>query len=137
MKLNPNDPVVESIDGDCYRLTQRYDVKFAYWLRELQFSLPEGYVTDLASVPRWARVFIDRASLGLVAPIVHDYLCDNKGKVTTLPGELYQIHWFDAHLLFLILMRLDGVVWHRALITFLAVLIGGPKWQSTLQQQKA
>jgi hypothetical protein len=124
----PPSPQLTSINGDVYEIAEIFPVKFGYWLRQLQFSIPAGYKTDIASIPWWFRSIMDRASLGTLAPIVHDYLCDNRGKIVTLENEELQIGWFDANLLFFLLMRLDGVHWRRALWAFLGVTIGSPKW---------
>jgi hypothetical protein len=124
----PPSPRLTSIDGNVYEVSETFIVKFGYWLKQLQFAIPEGYKTDIASIPWWFRSIMDRASLGTLAPIVHDYLCDNHGKITTLEGEELQIGWFEVNLLFFLLMRLDGVPWKRALWAFLGVTIGSPKW---------
>lgn len=129
MLPNPPDPILESIDGNTYVVTQDYPVKFGYWLRSLQFAIPAGTTTDLASIPWWLRSIRDRASLGILAPVVHDYLCDVKGKIITLQGESIQLSRFDAHLLFLILLRLDGISWRRSLVAFVAVAVANRgKW---------
>jgi hypothetical protein len=119
---------LESIDGDTYQLAEPFACKFGYWLREYQFEIPAGMPTDIASVPWFLRFFLDRASLGTCAPVVHDYLCNQRGRVRSLQGDLLEIGWFDVSVLFLILMRLDGIKPSRAFLAFLAVLVGGPKW---------
>ena len=48
-------------------------------------SLPLGYSTDLASIPRIFWNVIAPFELSIVAPLVHDALCDFKGK---LPKEM-------------------------------------------------
>lgn len=128
MLLNPPDPILESIDGDTYILSVDFDAKFGYWLKSLQFRIPAGTRTDIASIPWWARSISDRASLGFLGPIIHDFLCDSKGKITTLEGEVIQITSFDAALLMLLLLRIDGIPIWRALIAFLGVIVGGPKF---------
>ena len=50
---------VRSGDGNC---------------RSHHICVPRGYMTDLASVPNWARLFIGRAGPHLEACIVHDWL---------------------------------------------------------------
>jgi hypothetical protein len=126
--LKPPNPIMESINGDRYQLTEDFPVKFGYWMREYQFEIPKGFTTDIASVPWWFRSVCDRASLGIIAPICHDFICDKSGRITNIQGDELQVGWFEANLLFLILMRLDGVHWLRALLAFLAVTIGSPKW---------
>jgi Protein of unknown function (DUF1353) len=128
MLKNPPDPQLESIDGDTYQLSAPFAVKYNYWFRELQFEIPAGTVTDLASIPWFLRWIHDRASLGVLAPVIHDYLCDRRGKVTNIQGEPIQLTWFEVQLYFLLAMHFDGIVWHRALIAFLGVLIGSPRF---------
>jgi hypothetical protein len=125
---NPPDPILENVDGNKYIVAADFSVKFGYWLRELQFQIPQGFETDIASIPWWFRMVIDRASLGILAPIIHDYLCVMKGRIKTLQGDFIQVSWFDTNLLFLLLMRIDGISWPRALFAFLAVTVGSPKW---------
>lgn len=125
---NPPDPILESIDGDRYRVAESFAVKYNYWFRELQFEVPVDYVTDLASIPWLVRWVADRASLGLLAPLVHDYLCDCRGRFVNIQGEVVQLTHQQVHLYFLVAMQLDGISWRRSLVAFLGVLIGGPRW---------
>lgn len=128
MLVNPPDPQLESLDGSTYRLLADYKVDFASWLFKLQFTIPAGFLTDIASVPRPLRWLFDRADLGLLSPIVHDYLCENKGQIVSNDGELIKVSWFDSALFFLIIMRIDGIPGPKAFCAFLAVVIGGPRW---------
>lgn len=128
---NPPDPKLESIDGDTYRLSETFAVKYNYWFREFQFEIPEGTVTDLASIPRCVRWIVDRASLGSLPPVIHDYLCDHRGVFVNLQGDRIELTWFEVHLYFLVAMQLDGVSWQRSLFAFIGVLIGGPRWKKS------
>lgn len=129
MPINPPDPRLESIDGDTYQLPNQYQARFSDWLQDLQFEIPAGTITDLASIPWFVRWINDRASLGILAPVIHDYLTSNQGQVINLKGELIKLSWFDTHLYFLVAMRIDGVHPARAFIAFIGVLIGNrPKW---------
>lgn len=127
--INPIDPKLESIDGDSYQLNEDYAVRVGYWMRQVDFVIPAHTRTDIASVPWYMRWLYDRASLGLLAPIVHDYLCDNQGKITHVNGRKIQLSWFQVHIYFLILMQIDGINDRRSFLSFLAVLIGGPRWE--------
>jgi len=128
MLKNPTDPRIESIDGTRYKITESYPVDFALWLYDLQFTIPKGFETDIASVPRLLRWLYDRADMGLVAPVVHDYLCELNGSVLCRKGVVVNINWFDAALLFLVIMRIDGIRWPKALAAFAAVVLGGPRF---------
>jgi hypothetical protein len=124
---NPRDPYIESINGDRYRVKGDYVVDFDEFA-SVTIVIPDGFITDLASIPWWFRWLWDRASLGSFAPVLHDYLCSVRGQVRGKNGVEFKIDWFDVHLIFLIAMRLDGIGYFRALIAFLAVLIGVKKW---------
>jgi hypothetical protein len=124
----PPTPRLNDLDGDKYALGEDYSVKFGYWLRDLQFMIPEGFESDLASIPWFLRWFIDRASLGIFPPIFHDYLCDKRGKIINLQGEEIQLTPFQVNLFFLLAMQAVGISTSRSLIAFMGVLIGSPKW---------
>jgi Protein of unknown function (DUF1353) len=129
MLPKPPEPHLGSIDGDIYQSLEPYLVNFADWLAPLQFEIYRGTQTDIASVPWYLRWLYDRASMGFTAPFVHDFLCTAQGKFTNTQGQEIQLSWFDAQLFFLVAMRLDDIPPRRALLAFLAVLIGNrPKW---------
>lgn len=125
----PPQPFLGSIDGDRYQSLTDYSVDFAEWFEDFDFVIYEGTITDIASVPWYLRWILDRASLGISAPFLHDYLCEIKGKYINKKGQQIQLSWFDSHLMFLVAMRLDGVPPLRAFLAFVAVLIGNrPIW---------
>lgn len=125
----PPQPHIGSIPVDQFVGLSPYMANFGYWVSPIQFEIYEGTITDIASVPWYLRWLYDRASFGIVAPYIHDFLCTAKGQFTNTFGEEVKISWFDVHLFFLVAMRLDGIPPRRALLAFLAVLIGNrPKW---------
>lgn len=125
----PPQPYIGSLDGDRYISLADYTVDFSDWFDGMQFTIPAGEITDIASVPWWLRWLYDRASLGHAAPFLHDYLCEFRGKYINKKGEEIQLSWFDTHLMFLVTMRLDGVPKSRAFLAFVAVLIcNRPIW---------
>jgi hypothetical protein len=126
--VNPPDPQFETVGGDKKVLVTAFDFKLPFWLRQIQFRIPAGYVSDGASVPRHLRWIYDRASLGTLAPLAHDWGCEWEGVIINLRGEVLQLPWYVVHAFFLVAMLLDGVPWGRAKNCFLAVLLGGPKW---------
>ena len=126
--VNPPDPFITSINGDTYIVATDFHVEFGIWLEELQFVIPAGTETDIASIPRLFRWINDRASLGILAPVVHDVICAQNGIIQTLDGRTIKITYFDAAILMLILLRLDGISIRRSLIAFLGVVIAGPKF---------
>lgn len=127
MNLKPPSPKLQSIDGDKYRLEEPYIAKFGYWLKDLAFEIPAGFETDLASIPWFLREFGDRACLGFVPVIIHDFLCSVEGEFTNLDGVEVQLTWFQVQLYFLVALELDGIPWRRSLAAFLGV-IAGNRW---------
>lgn len=126
--IKPDRMDVDSVNGDDFILRSDYPVKVGYWIRELQFTIPQGFVSDLASIPRFMRWYLDRASLGFLAPIFHDYLWSKKGMIVNLQGDTIQLTRFQCHLYFLLAMQLDGIGSTRSFLAFLAVVFFAPKW---------
>lgn len=127
----PPEPHIGSIDGRRYMVKYDYLANFADWMAPLQFLIPAGTITDIASVPWWLRWACDRAGLGITAPLLHDLLCALQGSYVNVYGQKVQLSWFDAHLFFLVAMRLDGIPAWKALLAFLVVLIGNrPIWKT-------
>lgn len=126
--INPPDPDFEAIDGDSKMLRSFFDAKLALWLRQIQFRIPAGFVSDGASVPRPLRWIYDRQSLNSIAPLGHDWGCEYEGVIINLRGEVFQLPWYVVHSIFLVCMLLDGVPWTRARNCFLAVAFYGPRW---------
>lgn len=57
-----------------YVVSQEYSFRFQVDGRDYMMYVPEGMLTDLASVPRLARWFIGRVGPHLEAAIIHDFL---------------------------------------------------------------
>ncbi len=57
-----------------YIVARPYKVRFDCNDGRREITVPEGMVTDLASVPRIARIFVGRVGPHLEAAIVHDFL---------------------------------------------------------------
>jgi hypothetical protein len=58
--------------------------------------VPEGYRTDLASVPRWLRSFFPFAAAWQRAAVLHDFLYDEKGLNVTRRQADYLFRWTMA-----------------------------------------
>lgn len=136
--MNPKDPQLESINGDTYQLSQEFPAWLGLWIgdwiAEVDFIIPAGEVTDIASVPWWFRWAYDRASLGVLAPVVHDRLCVLEGRITNARGQKMQLSWLKVHTCFLLLMWMDGVNEKRAFLAFAAVVLRAvvlktPRWK--------
>jgi hypothetical protein len=136
--VNPKDPQLENINGDAYVLQQDFPAWIGLWvgdwIADVDFAIPAGEPTDIASVPRLMRWAYDRASLGILAPVCHDYLCRVEGKFTTALGQRKQLSWAKTHVVFLMLMLMDGISERRAFLAFAAVMARAiifrtPRWE--------
>lgn len=71
-------------------------------------AVPEGFMFDLASVPRAFWWLIAPFELSIVAPLIHDWLCSH--------GKSYGYSRKQADEIFSTLMELEGVPrWRRRL----------------------
>ncbi len=117
--------VVEKIDATRWRLAR--DLTFRSAWRE-PVTVPRGFVTDFASVPRMPLLFALFGDRGHAAAVVHDWL--------------YQTHpegWdkWHADLVFLEALKEEGVKPWRARAMYLAVkLFGRAHWESGPNRRK-
>jgi len=86
------------------------DLDIAGW------HIPEGFCCDLASVPRILRIVYDRASFGLRAPILHDFLYRTRPEGVTRK---------EADQLFRQVMEQVGVGRMKRWVAWAAVRLGG------------
>jgi len=88
----------------------------------IDLSIAEGYITDLASIPRLLWRVVAPFELSITAPLVHDLFYQNTG------CGIYSRK--DVDLIFLQLMKREGVSWWRRSIAYHAVRIfGGLHWK--------
>lgn len=88
----------------------------------LDLLIPDGYITDLASIPRLLWRIIAPFELSIAAPLVHDFLYQNGGCRTFTRS--------DVDLIFLWIMEKEGVVWWRRNLAYPAVRVfGGSHWK--------
>jgi hypothetical protein len=129
MLNKPPEPILGSIDGDRYHSLTNYRVNFSAWLKGVEFDIYSHTPTDRASFPWWARLFCDRDSLGQTAVFIHDFFCTSQGKFTSVSGEQLRLTWGQVQVAFLLAMVLDGIPFNRAVLAFIAVVLGNrPKW---------
>ncbi|EKH4088143.1 DUF1353 domain-containing protein [Escherichia coli] len=114
--------VLEMLDDYRWRLVE----PFEFWLRDNPddvIYVPEGYVTDLASVPRLLWALFPPHGRYAKAAIIHDWLYDN-GLRTKV----------EADRIFLDAMTVLGVPrWRRRLMYFAVRLFGKGKYSDTQQ----
>jgi Protein of unknown function (DUF1353) len=125
--MNPRDPQLENINGDTYQLSQEFPAWLGLWIgdwiADVDFIIPAGEITDVASVPWWFRWAYDRLSLGTLGPVSHDHLCAVEGKIINARGQKIQLSWLKVHVCFLLLMLMDGIDERRAFLAFAAVML--------------
>lgn len=82
-------------------------------------TVPAGFLTDFASVPRMFWGLFPPAGRWSLAAIVHDYLCraEPQGWDSKLAAQCFRT-----------IMRELGVGWLRRSIMYRAVRIGGPRF---------
>lgn len=110
-----------------------YNVKKKKWILTQDFyyadglsviKIPHGFQFDLASIPRFLWVIIPPFSLSIVAPLIHDYLYNQYGKVE---NKTYTLKETDK--LFYQLMQREGVsYWKRKTAYFMVRAFGWLYW---------
>lgn len=85
-----------------------------------RITVPAGYRTDFASVPRFFHRVVSPVGRHGKAAIVHDWLCDESPKTTD---------YRDAANIFDEAMEALGVSWARRKLMVAAVKLGGPKFR--------
>lgn len=88
--------------------------------RQVDISVPTGFVNDLASIPRIFQSIVPKVAKHRRAAVIHDYLYANKGKLGYAKFTRKQ-----ADQVFLEAMKVDGVRWTRRRIMYMAVRAGG------------
>lgn len=77
-------------------------------------AVPRGFLTDLASVPRWPVVFFSVGGMGHAAAVLHDYLYFSGGLTRREADDVF----FEA-------LTASGVNRARAWVLWLGVRMGG------------
>lgn len=99
----------------------RFRLESPYQLRhvdiDVEIVVPEGFEFNAASVPRLAWLAISPLDLGVVAPLIHDWLYRTGG------GGVITRRQADR--LFIRHMKAEGVGWIRRNAAYLAVRVGG------------
>jgi hypothetical protein len=106
--------LLEPVDGGEWRLHLPFSftVYAASGASEL-FTVPEGFITDLASVPRFPGMFMLFGGKARKSAVVHDYLYSTGER----PREFADAVFYAA-------MRHEEPAWRRALM-WLGVRLGG------------
>jgi hypothetical protein len=97
-------PIKLETFGDKFKLLEDYDIR--------GYTIPKGFVTDFATLPRFSLSLMGRPTRGQFqrASLLHDYLLKEK----VIPRE-------DADKLFHKILLEDGVNKRKAYVMYLAV----------------
>ena len=117
-----------------------YDVRRGVWVLTHEYRLvhddftliiPAGYTLDLASVPRVLWWLISSFELGLIGPLIHDFLYQCHGQLGAgcVPGHAFSRKEVDH--LFLEVMKREGVSTLRRRLAYTAVRwFGAHAWRN-------
>lgn len=99
----------------------------------IEFKIPQNFEFDLASIPRWIWPLIGSFELSLVAPLIHDYLYQFRGKPVHHRDARYSwgkptITRAEADKIFLDLMLAEKVASWKAKAAYRAVRLFAPRW---------
>ena len=104
------------------------------------FTIPKGFETDLASIPRPLWTFLPRDGVWLEAAVAHDYCYRMREEDQVLINSIFCMTREDADKLFLDSMEKYGVgLIARKVIYWGVRMFGGFYWNShckSLDQQK-
>lgn len=104
------------VDGENWELLSHLDI----WWKTHKFRVWSGFITDLASVPRVARMFVPKGRRESRGAVVHDWIY--RGHTTKLG-----ITRKEADEILLDIMKEDGVGYFRRYVIYNAVRVGG-RW---------
>lgn len=126
-------------EGDSQKpfvLTEAFTYRIGGVEENKQVTVPVGFRTDFASIPRPFRNLFSAVGKYSKAAVVHDFLY-NGGWVTQIliddvTGDTFERHWHptrkEADDIFLEAMKVLGVGWFTRTSVYLAVRAGG--WSS-------
>lgn len=117
--------LIEYLDGRRYRVVEPFQYRVGEdGSEELVVTVPVGFVTNFASVPRvlWA-ILPPTGEYGKAA-VIHDFLYCRRALTRTLCDAIF----YEA-------MRALGVGWLRRSLMYAAVrLFGGPAWRAVCDE---
>lgn len=92
-------------------------------------QVPAGYVSNLGTVPRWARWYVSPSEGGFVRCfVVHDYMCDEDADPSDGQHEKSGYsRWIADSVLYELMVRAE-LPWHKRYIVWLAVRLAA-RWK--------
>ena len=95
----------------------------------IDITVPIGFVTDFASIPRFARMIIPKLGRWNKAAVLHDYLYQNH--IVRYKNLTFTVARKQADLIFLDTMKELGVKKWKRLLMFMSVrLFGWLAWRN-------
>ena len=89
---------VELLDGKYWKVLEGFEYYFLKDDIKHTITIPEGYITDFASIPRFFHPYITPHDIYNKAAVVHDYLCDTNGCHGRYNKEEVDNIYYDAQL---------------------------------------
>lgn len=120
------------VDGSMFKLDSPYRILWSDGGEEYRITVPEGYETDLSSIPRLARSIIPVVGRQNGPAVIHDYIYEPMDN--DRPEGQHQLEgWtkYEADSLFLEGMVAAKVNWYRRNIMHAAVkYLGHNAWRT-------
>lgn len=115
--------------GKLYMLVQDYKIDLTPYGYNLILTIPQGFVYDGASVPRflWSIVGLGIDGLHRAAALVHDYLYENQGRISGIGAYGFAFTRKQSDVLFRDMMRRDKIANHRVWLAYKGVRLFGKK----------
>lgn len=111
-----NKLIVEPLDNGKYKIIKQFTYHVGQYPSDLKIVVPEGFVTDFASIPRILHIFFPPHGKYTKAAIIHDFLYDT-GSDKALSDKIFK----EAMLV------LSVPLWQANLFYHAVKLFGRPK----------
>jgi len=102
-------------------------------------KIPKGFQFDLSTIPRFLWSVIAPFELSIIAPLVHDFVYENKGNLTIDENNIivkstddnnFKLSRLEADSIFLDHMKQEGISFIKRWLAYIGVrLVGGMFWK--------
>lgn len=127
MKGVVDDIIVKAVGDDRWQLMEPFD-----WYG---ITVPAGFITDFASIPRPFRNWINPVGRIKPAALVHDYLYHLKGHYIDATDTEFNYSRKAVDDIFLAIMKRVGVSWTKRRAAYTAVRLFGWHWWNRTDDQ--
>ena len=122
---------IPPICADTHRRCWQLEQDWCYGTQQWRLTIPEGWKTDLASVPRPLSSSFNAFEFGVTGPLIHDFLYEHGGRLppgTCVPSRRFTRR--EADELLAELVRAERVPpWKQQLAYGVARLGGWTHWE--------